>query len=319
MTHDARQTWTANESFEWSIDPLVLDSVMQLSGQLAYTKYQRAGTPVGIDKYIQLAPLASNTLIGEVRVGASGGDRFSGDLYLRSEQGELLAVVEGAAAEMRQVDEVETVEEPFEIKEEWVNPSSWSAVKDLKMRIEAVGLMGLRNPYFAVHDGTARDTTSIEGREHINFSSYNYIGLSGDPRVARDVHQAVDDFGTSVSASRVASGERPFHGELEAMLAESQGCEDALVFTAGHATNVTTIGHLLGPDDLIMHDELIHDSALQGIKLSGAARRGFRHDDPAHLESSCPSCDDTTRRCSSLLRASTRWTGISARSRPILN
>jgi 8-amino-7-oxononanoate synthase len=281
-TSNPTQWIPASDRTAWAIDPLALDSVMQMSGYLAYNRFQRAGTPVGIARYIQFRPFPSGSVTGEVRIGVSGGDRFSGDLYLRGDGGELLAVAEGAVAEMRQVGE--TQEDAFEIKEEWVNPSSWAEVKDLKMRIEAVGLMGLRNPYFAVHDGTARDITSIEGREHINFSSYNYIGLSGDPRVIQDVHQAVEQFGTSVSASRVASGERPFHGELEALLAACQGCEDALVFTAGHATNVTTIGHLFGPDDLIMHDELIHDSILQGIKLSGAARRGFRHDEPAHLE-----------------------------------
>ena len=60
--------------------------------------------------------------------------------------------------------------------------------------------------------------------------------------------------------------------------------DDAIAFPSGHATNVTTIGHLFGPKDLVLHDELIHDSCLQGIKLSGASRRGFRHDEPAHLE-----------------------------------
>jgi 8-amino-7-oxononanoate synthase len=82
----------------------------------------------------------------------------------------------------------------------------------------------------------------------------------------------------------VASGERPFHRELEAGLAEAQGVEDALVFTAGHMTNVNVVGHLMKPGDLVLHDELIHDSLLQGIKLSGAGRRAFRHDDPEHLE-----------------------------------
>ncbi|MEZ4236740.1 MAG: aminotransferase class I/II-fold pyridoxal phosphate-dependent enzyme [Myxococcota bacterium] len=98
------------------------------------------------------------------------------------------------------------------------------------------------------------------------------------------VKEAVDRYGTSVSASRVASGERPFHHELEQGLAAAQGVDDALVFTAGHMTNVNVVGHLMKPPDLVLHDELIHDSLLQGIKLSGAGRRAFRHDDPEHLE-----------------------------------
>ncbi len=68
------------------------------------------------------------------------------------------------------------------------------------------------------------------------------------------------------------------------MLAKAQDVEDAVVMPAGHATNVATIGHLFGSKDLILHDELIHDSCLQGIKLAGSARRGFRHEDFEHLE-----------------------------------
>ena len=71
---------------------------------------------------------------------------------------------------------------------------------------------------------------------------------------------------------------------LEKELAQATGVEATLLFASGHATNVTTIGHLFGPADLILHDELIHDSCLQGIKLSGAARRSFRHEDHDHLE-----------------------------------
>ncbi|MCA9573651.1 MAG: aminotransferase class I/II-fold pyridoxal phosphate-dependent enzyme, partial [Myxococcales bacterium] len=113
---------------------------------------------------------------------------------------------------------------------------------------------------------------------------YNYLGLSGDPRVLAEVEKAIHQYGTSVSASRVASGERPFHHELEGELARAQGVDDALVFTAGHMTNVNVVGHLMKPPDLVLHDELIHDSLLQGIKLSGAGRRAFRHDDPEHLD-----------------------------------
>jgi 7-keto-8-aminopelargonate synthetase-like enzyme len=68
-------------------------------------------------------------------------------------------------------------------------------------------------------------------------------------------------------------------------LAKANDVDDAIVFSGGHATNVNVIGHLFGPKDLIMHDELIHDSCLQGIKLSGAARRAFDHDTPEDLES----------------------------------
>jgi 8-amino-7-oxononanoate synthase len=143
--------------------------------------------------------------------------------------------------------------------------------------------MGIGNPYFKTLEGIARDVVTIGGKKHVHFSGYNYLGFSGHPYVASRVAEAVERYGTSVSASRVASGERPIHRELEERIARAIGVEASLVFTAGHATNVTTIGHLFGPRDLILHDELIHDSALHGMKLSGATRRPFPHGDTAAL------------------------------------
>ncbi|MFT7518925.1 MAG: 8-amino-7-oxononanoate synthase [Kiritimatiellia bacterium] len=272
----------------WAIDPLVLDSAMQLSGYVAWIRYQRAGTPVAMGRYVQLAAFEPGSKLNvQVTYGDSEGDKFSGDLWLRNDRGELLAVALNVVAELRETEKQEEQEEqepPFVVKKEWLNFSKLKELVELENRLAMAQMGGIRNPYFRVQEGTARDTTVIEGDEYINYSSYNYIGLSGDPRVVDDVKVAVERYGTSVSASRVASGERAFHGVLEKELAVCQRSDDAIVFTAGHATNVTTIGHLFGPDDLIMHDEYIHDSGLQGIKLSGANRRMFRHDDPKHLD-----------------------------------
>jgi 8-amino-7-oxononanoate synthase len=124
----------------------------------------------------------------------------------------------------------------------------------------------------------------LDDREYVSFSSYNYLGLSGHPEVDAAAKQAIDDFGTSVSASRAVSGERCLHRELEASLAAVHGVEDSLTFVSGHATNVTAIGYLFGPADLVVHDALIHNSALVGIQLSGAARRVFPHNDLDALE-----------------------------------
>jgi 7-keto-8-aminopelargonate synthetase-like enzyme len=151
------------------------------------------------------------------------------------------------------------------------------------MRLQALQIYGIRNPYFRQHDGIAGATTSIAGRQLVNFDSYNYLGYSGDERVVADVLVTMQRHGTSASASRVASGERPVHRELEVELADALHAEDALVFTGGHATNVAAIGQIMNADDLVVHDELAHDSILQGIKLSGAARRSFPHGDAARI------------------------------------
>jgi 8-amino-7-oxononanoate synthase len=144
---------------------------------------------------------------------------------------------------------------------------------------EGAARLGLENPYFRAHDGVAGATTRIEGREYLNFSSYNYLGYSGDARVNAAATRAIERYGTSVSASRLVSGERPIHRELERALADAYGVEDCVAFVSGHATNVSTIGCLFGPKDMVLHDALIHHSVLQGIQLSGAHRLAFQHND----------------------------------------
>jgi 8-amino-7-oxononanoate synthase len=145
--------------------------------------------------------------------------------------------------------------------------------------------LGVANPFFKVSEGVAGATTVIDGRTHINFSSYNYLGLAGHPKVNKAAKDAIERYGTSASASRLVAGERPVQRELEEALAGHYGVDDSVVFVSGHATNVSTIGCLFGPKDLVIHDALIHNSVLEGVKLSGSARRSFPHNDFAALDS----------------------------------
>jgi 8-amino-7-oxononanoate synthase len=153
--------------------------------------------------------------------------------------------------------------------------------EQVQMVRSAGEILGIANPFFQVHDGLAGAETSIGGRPYVNFSSYNYLGINGDARVAAAAKDAVDRYGTSVSASRLVAGERGIHRELERRLADLHCAEDCIAFVSGHATNVTVIGHLLGQGDLILHDALIHNSVLQGAQLSGARRLMFPHNDAA--------------------------------------
>lgn len=172
---------------------------------------------------------------------------------------------------------------PVKESECW-NIADFPEVKNLEQRLHELDRIGLKNPYFTVHNGTARNRSIIDGVEMLNFSSYNYLGFSGHPEVIAAAKEAIDLYGTSVSASRLVSGERPVHGKLEEGIAAHIGVESAVVFVSGHATNVTTIGHLFGKEDLILHDSLCHDSILQGIYLSGAKRKPFSHGDLDELE-----------------------------------
>ena len=98
--------------------------------------------------------------------------------------------------------------------------STLPGAADIGMVREAGAALGLENPFFRPHEGVAGARTVIGGRECLNFASYNYLGLNGDPRVAAAAKAAIDRHGVSASASRLASGERPVHAELEAALAE---------------------------------------------------------------------------------------------------
>lgn len=169
--------------------------------------------------------------------------------------------------------------QPAEIPEEHWRFTRSPEYQQLERQLAQFDLLGIANPYFAVHESTATDKTTIGGREMLHFSSFNYAGASGHPAVSQAVKDAVDRFGTSVSASRILAGDITLHRELERAIAEFLGAEDAIVFVAGHGTNETVIGHLFKPGDLILHDELAHNSIIQGCLLSGARRRPFPHND----------------------------------------
>ena len=157
-------------------------------------------------------------------------------------------------------------------------------VKQLQMHRAAADMMGIENPFFRPHDGLAAGTSVIGGCNYDNFASYNYLGLNGHPFVNAAAKAALEKYGTSVSASRIVAGERPFHTELEATLARIHGVESAIVMVSGHATNVTTIGHLMQKGDLVLTDSFVHNSIAEGVRLSGATRMNFPHDDQDALE-----------------------------------
>jgi 8-amino-7-oxononanoate synthase len=171
-----------------------------------------------------------------------------------------------------------------EIPEQYYRFELHPGYQQLRIISDGAARLGIGSPFFKVHEGSAGGRTRIAGREYLNFSSYNYLGLSGQLLVSAAAKNAIDRYGTSVSASRAVSGERPLHRELEAAIAAAYGVDDAVAFVSGHATNVTAIGYLFGPRDLIVHDELIHNSTLQGIQLSGARRLPFPHNDWAALD-----------------------------------
>ena len=132
---------------------------------------------------------------------------------------------------------------------------------------------------FREHLGVSSAHVQLAGRDMINYSSYNYLDLAGDERAREAAKRAVDDFGVSCGSGRAITGEISLHAEFERELCEMTGCEDAVVSVGGYSMNAFTIAYLCRSQDLIVYDELIHNSALAGCKMSGAKRLVFPHND----------------------------------------
>ena len=166
----------------------------------------------------------------------------------------------------------------------WV-PAEFPEVQALREREAELEARGpLDQLYFHEAAGHGGAYAEVAGGRMRNFASYDYLGLAGHPEVAEAAAEAARRYGTSASSSRILTGSRPVHRELESELAAALGAESALTFVGGHATNVTTIGHLFGPEDLVLHDVYIHNSVLEGIRLAGARRLAFPHNDLDALE-----------------------------------
>ena len=139
-------------------------------------------------------------------------------------------------------------------------------------------------PYFRILEGEAGPVVEMEGAERVMLGSNNYLGLTRDPRVKRAAAEALERYGTALTGSRFLNGTIPLHGELERSIAEWMGTEDALVFTTGYQANLGTIGTLLGPTDTVICDSGDHASILDGVAMSHAKVRPFRHNRLDKLE-----------------------------------
>ena len=154
---------------------------------------------------------------------------------------------------------------------------------ELKRRLETIREQNLFRELRRV-DSAQGPRIEIDGKSFLNFSSNDYLGLANDPALKEAAIKAVERFGTGAGASRLICGSlAPFH-ELEEALAGFKRTEAALTFSTGYATAIGTIGALLGRDDIIILDKLVHASMVDAAKLSGAKLRVFAHNDLDDLE-----------------------------------
>ena len=175
-------------------------------------------------------------------------------------------------------------------REEVVREHAMPTFKDLAMyksirRYETVGgVAGIKTPFFRTVEGDEGINVTIEGKSYVNYAWCDYLGLNQHPSLRAAAAKATEEYGTCVSASRMVAGQTPLHLELEREIADFLGVDNSLLFVSGHAANVSTIGSIMSPGDLVVHDEFVHNSAVVGMRLSGATMKPFRHNDMDQLE-----------------------------------
>jgi glycine C-acetyltransferase len=125
---------------------------------------------------------------------------------------------------------------------------------------------------------------TIDGREVLNFSSNNYLGLANHPLLASAAKDAIDRYGCGSAASRLISGNMALHEQLERTIAEFKGTEAALIFNSGYQANTGIIPALAGAGDFVFSDELNHASIIDGCRLARANVIVYPHVDVNFVE-----------------------------------
>jgi 7-keto-8-aminopelargonate synthetase-like enzyme len=155
--------------------------------------------------------------------------------------------------------------------------------EELNRRLAALRQQNLHRELRRV-DSPPGTRIRVDGRTLLNFSSNDYLGLAGDPLLKEAAIRAVEKFGAGSGASRLICGSLAPHHELEEALANFKGAAAALSFSTGYATAIGTICALLGRDDVIVLDRLVHACIVDAARLSGAKIRVFAHNDLDDLE-----------------------------------
>jgi 8-amino-7-oxononanoate synthase len=138
---------------------------------------------------------------------------------------------------------------------------------------------------------------TVAGKQLLNFASNDYLGLATDPRLKAAAIEAIQIYGTGSTGSRLVTGQRPLHRELEESIAAFKKSEDALVFSSGYAANLGTIAALVGERDLIIADQYNHSSLKNGAILSQAKVLEYHHCDLGHLRELLATHRTQSRRC----------------------
>lgn len=144
--------------------------------------------------------------------------------------------------------------------------------------------LGTHNPYTRVVDPPSTPIVQKSGKTLVMLGSNNYLGLSTHPAVKKAAKRAIDLYGTGACSSRPLAGTTSLHVQLEKELSDFKGTEDTLLFSTGYMTMMGTISALAGEEDIIFSDQLNHASIIDGIRLSRAQIKIYKHNDMTSLE-----------------------------------
>jgi 8-amino-7-oxononanoate synthase len=137
----------------------------------------------------------------------------------------------------------------------------------------------------------------LTGKPVVNFASNDYLGLAVDQRLIDAAVAATQAYGTGSTGSRLLSGHRALHQELEQAIASLKQTEASLVFSSGYLANLGTVSALVGQRDLILGDQYNHSSLKKGAILSGATSIDYLHNDLADLRAKLINQRAAYRRC----------------------
>jgi glycine C-acetyltransferase len=164
-----------------------------------------------------------------------------------------------------------------------MTPNPLSYLHEQLADLEAKGLhFRLR-----VLEGEQKPVAHFDGKEVINLSSNNYLGLTTHKALRRAAIEAIRTHGVGAGAVRTIAGTMDLHMALEEQIARFKGTEACVVFQSGFTANAGTVAAILGKDDLILSDELNHASIIDGCRLSRATIKVFKHKDVADCERLC--------------------------------
>ena len=158
----------------------------------------------------------------------------------------------------------------------WLDFGNLPGYAEQRLLRSAASALGLQDPYLPGSRGRRRRFDRHRRPAHDQFFVLRLSRPQSPSRGSRRARAAIDRYGVSAGASRLVAGERPVHRALEAALADHYGQDACLTFVSGHAANVSTIGALLGPRDLVVHDALAHNSIVMGAQLSARTGAPFR-------------------------------------------